>query len=69
MARMLGFASHAFWLAAVVPIARDIGIELGIATLMAVTALSEIIRLLPLTFQGGGDPAAGSSWAPSPTPS
>jgi len=73
-ALLLGLASYAMWLTAVVIVARDIGIELGIVTLMAVSALSQIIRLLPLTFQGvgvresafsafigaaDGDPAAG----------
>lgn len=46
--------SFLFWWSAFLLVAWAMGLALSPVTLMAVTALAEIIRLVPLTFQGGG---------------
>ncbi len=43
-----------FWWVAFLLVAWAMGLDLSPVTLMAVVALAEMIRLVPLTFQGGG---------------
>lgn len=50
----LGAAAFLVWALAVLVVARDVGLMLPFPAVVAVVALTEVIRLLPLTFQGGG---------------
>lgn len=70
----LSFASWAAWMASVALVASDVGVDASLLVVVAAAGLTEIVRFVPITFQGigvreaafaffvasaGGDRAAG----------